>query len=86
MPSRRKNCWKTKPIVPGPEGRQGPVGQLADLLAGHQDGPAVGRSRVPMTCSRVDLPDPLGPAMASSSPSSTVRLTPAQDSSSGGPA
>ncbi len=37
--------------------------------------PAVGLSRVPIRCSSVDLPDPDGPATATSSPAATTRLT-----------
>jgi hypothetical protein len=38
--------------------------------------PLLGRSSVPMTCSSVDLPDPEGPTIATSSPRSTVKDTP----------
>jgi hypothetical protein len=38
--------------------------------------PAVGRSKVPIRCSSVDLPDPDGPATATSSPSATAKLIP----------
>ena len=38
--------------------------------------PLVARSSVPMMCSSVDLPEPEGPTIAHSSPSSTVRFTP----------
>src|SRR5512145_732305 len=38
--------------------------------------PAVGRSRVPRRWSRVDLPTPDAPMMATLSPAFTVRLTP----------
>ena len=38
--------------------------------------PVLGRSRVPIRCSRVVLPDPDGPTMATSSPSVTAKLTP----------
>jgi hypothetical protein len=38
--------------------------------------PAAGRSKVPMMCSSVVLPDPDGPTIATSSPRVTVRLTP----------
>ena len=36
----------------------------------------VGRSSVPMMCSRVDLPDPDGPTTAASSPRRMTRSTP----------
>ena len=47
--------------------------------------PAVGRSRVPITCSRVLLPDPDGPTMATSSPWSMRRSTPARATTGGSP-
>ena len=37
--------------------------------------PVVGRSRLPITCSSVVLPDPDGPTTDTNSPASTVRLT-----------
>ena len=40
--------------------------------------PEVGRSRPPSIWSRVDLPEPLVPTMATNSPSSTVRSTPSR--------
>ena len=36
--------------------------------------PSLGRSRVPITCSIVLLPDPEGPTMATSSPSSIAQV------------
>jgi len=41
--------------------------------------PLPGRSRVPARCSSVVLPDPDGPATATSSPEATARLTPASE-------
>ena len=38
--------------------------------------PPVGRSSVPMMCSSVDLPDPEGPTIATSSPRCTEKDTP----------
>jgi hypothetical protein len=37
--------------------------------------PALGRSRLPITCSSVVFPDPEGPTTATNSPAVTVRLT-----------
>ena len=37
--------------------------------------PVLGRSKVPIKCSRVDLPDPEGPTMPTNSPSVTVNET-----------
>ena len=39
-------------------------------------GPAVGRSSAPSSCSRVDLPEPLGPATTTNSPAPISRSTP----------
>jgi hypothetical protein len=47
--------------------------------------PLLGRSSVPMMCSRVDLPDPDGPVIASISPAVTVRSTSRSTCSTGGP-
>ena len=47
--------------------------------------PALGRSSEPIRCSNVDLPDPDGPVIASSSPGSTVKLTPRTASTGGRP-
>ena len=85
IPSMRKNCWNTKPTAPARKADRARSDSLPTSWPATRTVPAVGRSRVPITCSRVDLPDPLGPAMASSSPRATVRLTPARTSTSGGP-
>ena len=42
--------------------------------------PALGRSRLPITCSSVVLPEPEGPTTATNSPAVTVRLTSAAPS------
>ena len=47
--------------------------------------PELGRSRVPMRLRSVDLPEPEGPTMATNSPSSISRLTPAQAATGGSP-
>jgi len=47
--------------------------------------PPVGRSRVPMMWSRVDLPDPEGPTMASSSPARMLSETERSASTGGLP-
>ena len=55
--SARKNCWNTKPIrCARSPASAGPT--CRDVLPGDPDGPGVGRSRVPITCSSVDLPEP----------------------------
>jgi hypothetical protein len=45
--------------------------------------PELGRSSVPIRCSSVDLPDPDGPTIATSSPSQTRKLTPPSASTGG---
>ena len=45
--------------------------------------PLVGRSRVPIRCSSVVLPEPDGPTMPTSSPRRTVKLTPRSASTGG---
>src|SRR6266851_6070526 len=47
--------------------------------------PLVGRSRVPSRWSRVDLPTPEAPMMATLSPALTVRLTPRKTRTGSGP-
>jgi len=47
--------------------------------------PELGRSSVPIRLSRVDLPEPDGPTMATNSPSSTLRDTPLQACTGGLP-
>jgi hypothetical protein len=47
--------------------------------------PEVGRSSAAIRCSSVDLPDPDGPTIASSSPWSTLRVTPRTGSTGGMP-
>ena len=71
----RWNCWKTKPR---------PCERMPDSSASASPStdvpatrtvPAVGRSSVPATASRVDFPDPDGPVTATNSPGSTVSDT-----------
>jgi hypothetical protein len=50
--------------------------ELADVELVDPDLALVWRSSVPMTCSRVDLPEPEGPTIATSSPRRTERDTP----------
>ena len=47
--------------------------------------PVVGLSRVPIRCSSVVLPDPDGPATATSSPWATAKLTPRSAGTGGEP-
>ena len=69
----------------GPQRGQLPVGQGGHVEAGDPHRPAVGRSRVPIRCSSVDLPDPDGPTIATSSPCATVKLTPRSATTGGSP-
>ena len=85
MPSLRWNCWNTKPIrcARSPDSlrsdrRDTSIPSIATV-------PEVGRSSVPMRLSRVDLPDPEGPTMATNSPRSIERLTPAHAATGGWP-
>ena len=55
--------------------RQRAVVEAGDVEAGDPHRPALGRSSVPITCSSVDLPDPDGPTIATSSPRRTRKLT-----------
>ena len=74
-PSSRKNCWNTKPICARAQRRQLAVGQPRDVVGRRRStSPVVGRSSVPMMCSSVDLPEPDGPTMATSSPSRDVEV------------
>ena len=59
-----------------PQRGQLPVAHGGHVEAGDADVARLGRSRLPMRCSRVVLPDPDGPTMATTRPRSTVKLTP----------
>ena len=64
----RKNCWKTKPIACGTKPESSRSDSLATSSPVIRTVPVLGRSSVPMRCKSVDLPDPEGPTMATSSP------------------
>ena len=64
-----------EPDPGGPQRRHLPVAQLGHVQAGHPHTPLLGRSKVPITCSSVLLPDPDGPTTAASSPAATDTLT-----------
>ncbi len=74
-PSSRKNCWKTKPMARERRPESCPSDSPAVSSPATRTLPAVGRSSVPMTCSSVDLPEPDGPTMATSSPACDRRAT-----------
>ena len=67
-PSSRKNCWKTKPIRRARSADELAVAERGDVAPVDAHGAGVGRSSVPITCSSVDLPEPDGPTIATSSP------------------
>ena len=68
-----------------PQRRQCPVVEVVDVEAVDAGDAEVGRSSVPMMFSSVDLPEPLGPTMATSSPAAIVSETPAHASTGGSP-
>ena len=68
IPSSRKNDWKTNPMrcERTPESCRSLICDVS--MPATRTVPLDGRSRVPMMCSRVDLPEPDGPTIAASSP------------------
>ena len=54
------------------------VVQVGQVMAGHRTEPEVGESMPARRWSRVDLPQPDGPVMATDSPNATVRSIPAR--------
>ena len=83
--SARKNCWNTNPIAVARSAATCRSLSAAASRPVTRTVPAVGRSRVPIRCSSVDFPDPDGPAMATSSPAATVKLTPRSAGTGGEP-
>ncbi len=77
-PDARWNCWKTNPIRPARSADS--PGRTAARRRTRRSGPGpeVGRSRVPRMFSIVDLPEPDGPTIATSSPGSIRSDTPAR--------
>src|SRR5580692_6527605 len=84
-PSSRKNCWNTKPTRQArrPDSCWSDMTEVSSPAT--RTTPRVGRSRVPITCSKVLLPDPDGPTMAASSPWPIRRSTPASATTGGSP-
>ena len=72
--SARKNCWNTNPIRDARSAASSRSRIRATSKPVTPTTPAVGLPRVPIRCSSVDLPDPDGPATATSSPAATARL------------
>jgi hypothetical protein len=72
-PRARWNCWKTKPMVLARSADSSRSLSPPTSYPSMRRVPDVGRSRVPMMLSRVDLPEPDGPTIPSSSPRSISR-------------
>ncbi len=81
----RLYAWNTKPIFRRPK----PIFRRRKMVKASSfrekiscpstvTEPEVGRSRPPSMCSRVDLPEPEVPTMATNSPFSTLRSTPSR--------
>ena len=70
----RWNDWNTNPIRDARSAASSRSRIRATSIPVMRTVPAVGLSRVPIRCSSVDLPDPDGPATATSSPAATARL------------
>ena len=76
--SARKNCWKTNPISRARSSDTSRSPSRAASTPLIRTTPLLGCSRVPMTCSSVDFPDPEGPTIATSSPRSDRERDPAE--------
>src|SRR6266540_208451 len=57
----RKNAWKTKPIDVARSPASWRSSRSATSVPATETRPLDGRSRVPITCSSVDFPEPDGP-------------------------
>ena len=79
-PGSRWKRWKTKPMACSRRRVRSASRQSASTSAGRPAASraAVGRSSRPTICSRVLLPEPDGPTMATNSPSSMRRVTSSQ--------
>ena len=84
MPSSRKNCWNTKPIRRARSAASSRSDSAATSCPATRTVPADARSSVPMMCSSVDLPEPDGPTIATSSPACTASETPRSTSTGPG--
>ena len=83
--SARKNCWNTNPIRVARSADSSRSVIRATSRPVTRTVPLVGRSRVPIRCSSVVLPDPDGPTTAASSPAATARLTSSSARTGGDP-
>ena len=77
-PAARWNCWNTKPIRVARSADSSRSDSRATSCPSIRTVPAVGRSRVPIRCSIVDLPEPDGPTIATSSPRVDPQADPAE--------
>src|SRR5216684_1996403 len=73
---RRLKPWNTKPIFLLRTAASASLDIRATSAPSRKYCPDVGRSRQPVMCMNVDLPDPDGPVTARNSPRATSRLTP----------
>ena len=83
--SARKNCWNTKPIRAARSADTCRSVIRATSSPVTRTVPLLGRSRVPIRCSSVLLPDPDGPTTATSSPAATATLTSSSARTGGDP-
>ena len=72
----RLNCWKTKPNALRRSSASSPSPRMPRSRPSKRTLPELGRSSAPSSCSRVVLPDPLGPSSATNWPASICRSTP----------
>ena len=74
--SSRLNSWNTKPRLSRRKAARSRSGMVSRLLPDKSTSPAVGLSRAARIFSRVVLPEPDSPMMATYSPSCTEKDTP----------
>ena len=72
----RLKLWNTKPILRRRKMVRASSFREKMSLPSTVTAPPVGRSSPPSMCSKVDLPEPEVPTIATNSPSSTARSTP----------
>ena len=73
--SSRLNSWNTKPRLSRRKAARSPSGMVSRFLPDKSTSPAVGLSRAARIFSRVVLPEPDSPMMATYSPGSTEKFT-----------
>ena len=72
----QEELLEDEPDLPGPQRDSSRSLSRAASTPPIRTTPLLGRSSVPMTCRSVDLPDPEGPTIATSSPRRTEKDTP----------